>query len=78
MSAAPQPATKPVTLQVNTSGAWKNVVNFDAAKEAEAAEVMEAAAVLGRASQAKFRVVIQGMQTVLSHWTPEKGWVAWK
>ena len=72
-------ASKPVTLQVNTSGAWKGVVNFDAGKDAEAADVMEAAAVLGRASGAKFRVVIRdGLQTVLAHWTQEKGWVEWR
>jgi hypothetical protein len=68
-------ATKPVTLQVNTSGAWRNVIGFDAGKDVECAEVMGAAQTLGRISKAKFRVVIKdSLQTPLLHWTPEAGW----
>ncbi|CAM8627493.1 hypothetical protein MCEMSHM24_02727 [Comamonadaceae bacterium] len=68
---------KPVKLQVNTAGAWKDVVSFDAADAAAADHVMQGAALIcAGAQQAKFRVVIaDSLQTALSHWTLEKGWV---
>jgi hypothetical protein len=76
MSAAP---TKPVKLQVNTSGAWRDVVSFDAGQDLEAREVMDAAAALGRVAKAKFRVVIPSeaqprSPMVLTCWSPETGW----
>jgi hypothetical protein len=68
-------AIKPVKLQVNTSGAWRDVIGFDAGSDVECTEVMRAAETLGRISKAKFRVVIKdSLQTPLLHWTPEAGW----
>lgn len=70
---------RPVKLQVNTSGAWRDVISFDAGKDVECAEAMSAAETLGRISGAKFRVVIKGaLQTPLMHWTRDAGWVNWK
>jgi hypothetical protein len=68
---------KPVKLQVNTAGAWKDVVSFDAADAAAADHVMQGAAMVGAGAQkAKFRVVMaDSLQTALTHWTLEKGWV---
>jgi hypothetical protein len=71
--------TKPVKLQVNTSGAWRDVIAFDAEKDIESAEAMSAAATLGRIAKAKFRVVIKNSPVprapiVLMHWSPETGW----
>jgi hypothetical protein len=76
MSAA---STKPVKLQVNTSGAWRDVISFDAAQDLEAGEVMAAAATLGLVAKAQFRVVIPNEDqprspTVLTRWSPEAGW----
>lgn len=46
----PQPAAsapiKPVQLQVNNSGAWKTVVSFDAADEAQIRRIERAAEAL--------------------------------
>lgn len=68
---------KPVKLQVNTSGAWKDVVSFDAADPVDSAKVQDAAQTLGDVSGATFRIVIRdGMQTVLTHWSREHGWKA--
>ncbi len=74
---------KPVLLQVSTSGAWRNVVEFDAGKDVECAEVMGAAETLGRVSKAAFRVVIRDSinprsPEVLLHWCCDTGWRAWK
>lgn len=72
-------ATKPVKLQVNTSGAWRDVICFDAAKDVESAEVLGAAETLGRVSKAAFRVVIKDSVNprapeVLLRWTADRGW----
>lgn len=70
---------RPVKLQVNTSGAWRDVIGFDAGKDVECSEVMGAAETLGRVSAgAKFRIVVTDThQTPLMHWTPAAGWVNW-
>jgi hypothetical protein len=62
---------KPVKLQVNTSGAWRDVIGFDAADDVQSCEVMDAAA--------PFRVVIPNVDAprspiVLTRWSPEAGW----
>lgn len=70
---------RPVESQVNTSGAWRNVVTFDACKDVECCEVLGAAETLGRISGANFRVVIKdAMQTPLMHWKAETGWKPWR
>ena len=78
IGAKAKPAPKPVVLQINTSGAWRNVVTFDAA-DADACGVIEyhapGVAVVG---QAKLRVVTNdGLQTPLRHWDIEHGWRDW-
>lgn len=74
-----KPAPKPVVLQINTAGAWRNVITFDAA-DADACGVIEyhapGVAVVGRA---KLRVVTNdGLQTPLRHWDIERGWRDWE
>jgi hypothetical protein len=70
-------ATRPVKLQVNTSGAWKDVVRFDAGDDAAAAKVMEAAATLGEinAGGVTFRIASDETHPfVLSRWSKTNGW----
>lgn len=70
---------KPVKLQVNTSGAWKDVVRFDAADPVASDKVMQAAPLLGDVSGATFRIAMcDSYQTVLMSWTPDKGWKTWR
>lgn len=70
---------KPVKLQVNTSGAWRDVVSFDAADPVNFEKVMEAAQTLGDVTGAAFRIVIRdGQQTCLRSWSPGKGWRIWR
>jgi hypothetical protein len=70
-------AKKPVKLQVNNSGAWTDVLRFDAADELACSEVMEAAAALGRLGGGTWRVCMaDSLQQVLLHWTAAKGWEA--
>lgn len=79
-SAKREPAApKPVQLQINTSGAWRNVVGFNAG-DAEACGVIEyhapALAVVGSGT---LRIVIaDGSQQVLRHWSLAEGWRDWK
>lgn len=69
---------KPVKLQINTSGAWRNVISFDAADEKASGQVLAAAPVLAEIGRGTLRIVIDdGLQEVLQSWTPEKGWHAW-
>ena len=46
-----QTDTRPVQLQVNTNGAWKTVVAFDAGNDLAAEEVQRAVELLFRADQ---------------------------
>ena len=76
---APGVAAKacPAKLQVNTNGAWKDVVRFDAGLDVMTSEVMDAADRLGRADRGnvKFRVAIDdALSTTLYGWSPEVGW----
>lgn len=70
--------SKPVKLQVNNSGAWKDVVRFDAGDHVASSEVMEAAATLGRiADRTTWRICTDdGLQSVLMHWSVKHGWKA--
>ncbi|WP_454908416.1 hypothetical protein [Variovorax gossypii] len=67
---------RPVKLQVNTNGAWKDLVRFDAGIDVMAAEAMDAAERLGQVdSSVSFRLVIDdGSATTLYRWTNELGW----
>lgn len=70
---------KPVKLQINTAGAWRNVIAFDASDEDASNKVLEASPVLAGVGQATLRIVIDdGLQEVLTHWTPDKGWQPWR
>ena len=72
-----KPKTRPAKLQVNTAGAWKDVVRFDASLDIMAAEVMDAADRLGRADGGRvtFRVCIDdAFSTTLYRWDVERGW----
>lgn len=66
---------KPVKLQINTAGAWRNVIDFDASDEKAAAAVMGHAAVLAVVGRATLRIATaDGLQTALASWTLDKGW----
>lgn len=42
---------RPAQLQVNTAGAWKTVVTFDASSDLQAAQIQEAVEVLHQVDQ---------------------------
>ena len=70
-------ATKPVKLQVNTSGAWKNLVAFDAADGPKCAQALEAAEMLGNlhGGSVAFRVATDDASSLaLMHWSKGEGW----
>jgi hypothetical protein len=72
---------KPAKLQVNTSGAWKDVVRFDAADVAATDRVTDAAEALGQvgAGAITFRLVSdEALPRVLFRWTHAAGWKAVK
>lgn len=76
---------RPAQLQINQSGAWRAVLNFDAGDAPP--EFLEAAQDLVRfsGSDATMRVVVReprssgpdvATHTVLMSWTRTKGWVS--
>jgi hypothetical protein len=70
--------TRPVKLQVNTSGAWKDVVRFDAGNDVAASSVMEAAKTLGEINDGRitFRIASdEPLPFVLSRWSKADGWI---
>ncbi len=64
------PTTRPVQLQVNTNGAWKTVLKFDAGNANAAGQVQQAAQMLHEASggRSAFRIAtIDPHPMVLRH-----------
>lgn len=70
---------KPVKLQINTTGAWRDVITFDADNDVQCGEVMHAGEILGRTGKASLRIaVIDSPQPrspiVLMYWTEATAW----
>lgn len=70
--------TRPVKLQINNSGAWRDMFRFDLdsvdaeAVQTAAVQLVEAVDHTGRTS---LRICIANAeQTRLIHWNAEKGW----
>ena len=64
-------------LQVNTSGAWRNVIDFPRDDDLACAHVLTAAPLLAAAAGpgATLRICsADGLQKVHSHWQAGKGW----
>lgn len=71
--------TRPCKLQINQSGAWRDMLKFDI-DQANTGAVMSAAADLvaatGPKTNATMRIVVDGTYpTPLMRWSTEKGWV---
>ena len=69
--------SQPVKLQRNNSGAWKDVIHFDAASDIGSMHVEHAADTLGKlnAGRVSFRIVTEGaLPQVLKSWTKDEGW----
>lgn len=66
---------KPVKLQALSTCTWRDVAYFDAADDAVSDQVMQGAEQIGRATGAKFRIVIRdSLNTVLTQFEPKEGW----
>ena len=75
MTAADRPGM--LRLQVNTNGAWRNIIDFPRDDDIICAQVLTAAPLLAAAAgpRATLRIVsADGLQTVHSHWQAGKGW----
>lgn len=67
---------RPVRLQFNQQGAWRNALDFDASSDTVAAQVMHHAAMLCKCTDARARIITtDGMQTALTRWSAGAGWV---
>lgn len=71
--------SRPCKLQINNSGAWRDVVRFDI--DAQDAEAIQAAAVnlvvlADPAGKTSLRIATaDAFQTALIRWDAKKGWV---
>lgn len=68
-------------LQINNSGAWKNVIRFDEAEIDEVKSLAESLGALDDAasdagSRCKWRV-LGDADRVVWHWAIKKGWLLW-
>ena len=67
---------RPCKLQVNTTGAWRNVLDFDAKDEAEVLD--SAAQLFARETKATLRIIISGDTAPLMTWSCKDGWREWR
>jgi hypothetical protein len=71
--------TKPVALQINTAGGWRNVIKFDAANDEDSTRVMKHAPPLATIGSATLRIVTDdGLQQCLTAWDIKRGWYDFK
>lgn len=74
--AKPQ-ASKPMKLQANTAGAWKDVITFDGAQDHVTTEVMNNIHYVGihASERVLFRIIgVESHIGVLAHWSHKDGW----
>ncbi len=70
-------ASRPMKLQANTAGAWKDVITFDGAQDHVTDEVMDNVHYLGihDSGNTSFRfIAVDPLIGVLAHWTRVDGW----
>lgn len=73
----PNKKTNTFVLQLNTSGAWRNLVKFDGAKKRTLAKAMRAGEALADIADASVRIAKDdGQQTAIAHYTA--GAAAWR
>lgn len=70
--------SRPCKLQINTTGAWRDLLRFDI-DEVDGNEVQHAAQELINAANPKGRTTLRitmadSLQSVIAHWDAEKGW----
>lgn len=77
MSANAQP--RPLKLQINTAGAWRDVIRFDLSDGDEVLHHAENLALRSaHAGQVSLRVIIPGDTAPLQLWTRQRGWFDWQ
>lgn len=66
---------KPVRLQFNQTGAWRNAIGFDAGNQTKSIEILQHAAALALLTGATARVVVDdGSQMAIARWNETDGW----
>jgi hypothetical protein len=69
---------KPVKLQSNMKGGWRDVLTFDVADAEKADDIMNCAANLfAEVDNAKLRIIVPGDTAPLIDWNYEDGWRYW-
>lgn len=69
-------SARPVKLDVNRSGAWKNVLIFDADNAGNNQTMLDAIGTIGRVAKCRFRIATADTQsTPLMYWSEREGWV---
>jgi hypothetical protein len=70
---------KPVKLQSNMKGGWRDVLTFDVADAEKADDIMNCAANLfAEVDNAKLRIIAPGDTAPLMNWNYEDGWRYWR
>lgn len=69
---------KLVKLQVNTSGAWRDVMMFNVERDAQVMDLAPRLFLLAQyGDRVKLRVIIPGDTAPLVDWNLEQGWREW-
>ena len=76
-ASAPPRAPRRVKLQINTSGAWRNVIDFDVDDGGEVCALAETLVARSLNPDRSSLRVITPNAVPLMLWTPETGWRAW-
>lgn len=74
-----QPADQRLQLQINTTGAWRKLLEFAASDLDAFASVLESAPLLAQAGgpRASLRICpADGLQRMVCHWAADRGWLA--
>lgn len=73
MSEQVQPLPATLRLQINTTGAWRNVIDFESFRSRRIEQ--SAVDLFGHDDRVTLRVIVPGVdQPPLAHWSKATGW----
>jgi len=75
MSEQVKPLQPTLRLQINTTGAWRNVIDFESfhsRKVEQGAEYL-----FGHDERVTLRIIVPGESPPVKHWSQKTGWRVW-
>lgn len=70
-----QPLPSMLRLQINTTGAWRNVIDFESFRSRKVEQ--GAVDLFGHDERVTLRIIVPGESPPVKHWSKATGWRVW-